>query len=154
MLIGTFILIPYINDVYVMAENLTFFADLYANLFPNGYSYSWSQALPEAFWLTLGIMLALILWSKLLLYIIHRIARKVSKTNYLLAMSRLLIYVIFFYTLVNIFSLLFFTDIFAWFRTNVALSLVYDVLFVWLPFLIIYWFVEWVIVRVIRGKNF
>lgn len=135
-----------------ISRDVQFLYNMYNLIYPNGFDYVWSNHPPEIIVTTMAITVSLILFTKLMLSIVKHFWKVASKFNFLLSLSRLLTYIMFFYVLINLIPALIGSDVLEWFRSVFALSLFYDIMFVWLPFIVIYFLIEYIVDRYVRGK--
>jgi hypothetical protein len=126
-------------------EDVAFFANMYSLIYPSGFSYSWQTQTPEIIMETLALTISFILATKLVIWMIGQFYRKISKKNFVVALSRFLTYILIFYTFMNLFPALLGDSFLESYRSFFALSLFYDIMFVWIPFVIIFFFIDFLI---------
>lgn len=144
-------LIPLIN-VSEASEDITFFYRMYQLIYPMGWNYTWKEFTPSELGTLIGIVICLILWIKVLLYFGKKINRKLRKTNFMLFLSMAITYLLFCYSLINLIPSLFPNeDFFMAFKDFFVTSLIYDILFVWIPFIVMFFIVE-AIIKEITGR--
>jgi hypothetical protein len=148
IIIFVFFAIPILNFTGI-AEDILFFENMYNAIYPGGFTYAWSQQPPTALTDTLIIIVSFILWIKIMLWIINRIFRTVSKFNFMLALSALVSYMLFFQTLFGLLPALLGQGVYEWFQNVFVLGLFYDIYFVWFPFVVWFFILDWLINRIL-----
>ena len=146
-----FIVLPIID---LTGGHIAFFSNMYDLIYPSGFSYAWYQQTPAIIMISISLTVSFILFVKLMLWIIKNINRKISKFNWVLALSQFLIWILFIYTIMNLIPALLGEGILESYREFFAVSIFYDIFFVWIPFLVIYFLIEYLIDRWVFGKGY
>jgi hypothetical protein len=142
--------LPYYGEIATLGSNIW---RLYQNIYPHGFFFSWIQHVPAFFWTALSWTVSLLLFCKICLWIVEQWAHKQNRYNIAVFFSHCFAIVFIVYILISLIpSLLFNVDLLAWFRTNEYLSLFYDIFFVWLPFLVTLFILDYGLFKL--GKHF
>lgn len=134
-------------------EEVAFLSNIFLLLYPSGYQYSWSQQVPNIIMTSLMMTIGIILFIKLMIWVLRNLSKSVSKTNMLLALSRFLMYILFIYFFLGLIPAIIGQDTFSWFFSFFATSLFYEIFFIWLPFVVMYFFLEWLVLKFMGRLN-
>jgi hypothetical protein len=149
LFIFMFIVVPV---AFTFNQDIIFFQNMYDIIYPGGFSYTWSQQVPEFMVYSMTITVSLILFTKMIIWILKHISRSFSKKNIALGYSRLLFYVGLIYTILGLLPALLGEDVLIWFRDFFVTSIFYDIFFIWMPFVALFFLFDY-IQSALRGKT-
>jgi hypothetical protein len=148
LLVGVFIALPYFGEAAIMGSNLWRF---YTNVFPDGFLFSWSEYVPAFFWVALSWTISIIIFIRLCLWLVEQWTKRQTKYDLMVFFSHCFTLIFSIYILISLIpSLLFNVDMLAWWRSNEWLSLIYDLFFMWLPFMATFFLTDYVIYKTVR----
>lgn len=152
VIIFVFFVLPFL-DPAAAGNDIIFFVRMYQLIYPGGWSYAWVQLQPSYLMESLLIVVGFVFWVKFVFYVGNKLSKKISKKNFMLMLSQAITTVLLIYTLLNLIPCLFPDNrVFLWFKDFFATSIFYDICFVWFPFVVLYFMLEWVINEV-TGRN-
>ena len=142
VLVGVMAIIGYAEE---MEEGTNFFVLLYSLLMPDGITSSWSQSLPVFFVEVISISFCVLLCLMVFAYLWRR---KQYDRWLMEAFSFTLLTVLFIYTIICIFAVVF--NLYEAVRLNYVSLLGWELLFVWLPFYALFFMLYYLLGYIFR----
>lgn len=152
LLIFSFVVFVALPPIGRVVSRLTPLYEFYQAIYPKSFFYRWIDDPPTFVYLSLPISFLTLLVIEVLFWIISRVFRVGHTKNQMLIFSSFFAFISVIYTIFAYLSIIFpFLNIVL--EQYILATVVYDILFKWLPFVCFYFVLRYLINRFILGKG-